>query len=77
MSIVLLSSFEESKGRGGWGYVNGASSSFMSSVGTSIFGSTKQDIKLEDAETDVDINDVITQVNMSEVTGLEVDAMGE
>ncbi|KOM58526.1 hypothetical protein LR48_Vigan11g156000 [Vigna angularis] len=77
MYIVLLSSSEESEGKGGQGYVDYVSSSSVSSVRSSIFRSTKRDIESGDVATDVNMNNVIVRDNVREVVVIDVDATGE
>ncbi|WVZ00800.1 hypothetical protein V8G54_026869 [Vigna mungo] len=69
--------FEESGGRGGRGYTDGALPSFVLSVRSSIFKSTKWDIESADATIDVNMNIVIARDNEGKVVMIDVDAMGE
>ncbi|KOM42513.1 hypothetical protein LR48_Vigan05g011800 [Vigna angularis] len=77
MSIVLLSLFEESRGRGDWGYANDESASSILSVGSSILGSTVREVDFGDAAAGVDINNAPTSVNTGEVVAIKVDVTGE
>lgn len=58
MPTILLSLSKESKGRGGRGYADYESSPSVSSVGSSIFWSTKWDIELGDEAREVAVIDV-------------------
>lgn len=51
--------------------------SFVSSVESSILGSTKCKVDSSDAVGSLDINNVVTQVNTGEVVAIEVDATWE
>lgn len=73
----MLSSFDESKGRGGRGYADSNLAPSVSSVGSSIFGSIKRGIDSGDATMGVDTKYVIVRIIMCEVVAIEVDAVGE